>query len=176
MKKAQIEDDETPEPSSPVCYAGEADPAYMGLATSDRYEIDRNKSRLDLSFIHESLTQSYWARDIPLEVVEKSIAHSDCFGLYKGSKQIGFARVISDKATFAYIADLFIRPDERGKGLGKRLMRAVLDAPDYAGLRRWMLATRDAHGLYRKFGFGDPAPGRLMEILDADLYGRGRKA
>jgi GNAT superfamily N-acetyltransferase len=128
------------------------------------YFISADKSRLDLTVIHDYLTKSYWAAGIPIETVKKSIEHSLAFGVYKEGKQVGFARVITDFATFAYIGDVFILEDYRGQGLSKWLMEVIADCPELQGLRRWVLLTRDAHGLYRKTGFTEPQnPERYME-------------
>jgi GNAT superfamily N-acetyltransferase len=135
------------------------------------YLISTDKRRLDLSVIHGFLTTSYWAAGIPLEIVERSILHSLAFGLYKKDKQVGFARVITDYATFAYIGDVFILEDYRGQGLSKWLMQVIADHTELKGLRRWILLTRDAHGLYRKTGFREPKdPGRYMEKVLQDIY------
>ncbi|MGB4776062.1 MAG: GNAT family N-acetyltransferase, partial [Daejeonella sp.] len=116
--------------------------------------ISTDKSKLDISIIHNFLsTESYWAKNIPLEIVEKSIQNSLCFGVYHYSKQIGFARLITDYATFAYLADVFILPDYRRKGLSKLLMEEIKFHPDLQNLRRWLLGTADAHTLYQQFGF-----------------------
>src|SRR5690242_2350346 len=114
------------------------------------YFISADKSRLDLTVIHDFLTTSYWAAGIPIETVKKSIEHSLAFGVYKEGKQVGFARVITDFATFAYIGDVFILEDYRGQGLSKWLMEVIANYPELQGLRRWVLLTRDAHRLYRK--------------------------
>ena len=116
--------------------------------------ISTDKARLDLDLIHRFLSQeSYWALNIPMEVVQRSISNSLCFGMYDGTDQIGFARVITDQATFAYLADVFVLPDYRGRGLAKQLVATIADWPALQGLRRWVLATRDAHTLYTQFGF-----------------------
>jgi GNAT superfamily N-acetyltransferase len=116
--------------------------------------VSTDNSKLDIGMIHDYLTnQSYWAKNIPRDVVERSIGNSLCFGIYEGEKQIGFARLVTDKATFAYLADVFILEDHRGKGLSKWLIEVIQTHPDMQGLRRWMLGTRDAHGLYEKFGW-----------------------
>ena len=129
-------------------------------------EIGTDASRLDLDMIHAFLTGSYWAAGIPREVLERAVRHSLCFGAYLAGRQVGFARVISDRATYAYVSDVFVVPSERGRGVGGRLMAAIMAHPDLQGLRRWTLFTRDAHALYRRFGFGDARyPDRLMEIL-----------
>jgi GNAT superfamily N-acetyltransferase len=133
--------------------------------------ISTDKQRLDLSVIHGFLTTSYWAAGIPIEVVKRSIDHSLNFGVYKGDRQMGFARVITDYATFAYIGDVFILREYRGRGLSKWLMEVIADYPELQGLRRWLLLTRDAHGLYRKTGFTEPKdPERYMEKSFPDIY------
>jgi GNAT superfamily N-acetyltransferase len=133
--------------------------------------ISTDKSKLDLAVIHEFLSRSYWAAGIPLEVVKKSIEHSLCFGLYYGSEQVGFARVISDFATFAYLADVFILEAHRGRGLAKRLMGEIMSHPELQGLRKFSLSTKDAHDLYRQFGFAELLrPDRQMEILKLEIY------
>jgi GNAT superfamily N-acetyltransferase len=133
--------------------------------------ISTDKRLLDLSAIHSFLTTSYWAMGIPFETVKKSIEHSLNFGIYKAGKQIGFARVITDYATYAYIGDVYILEDYRGQGLSKWLMQVIADHPELQGLRRWSLVTRDAHELYRKTGFTKPQnPERYMEKTDPDVY------
>jgi len=136
----------------------------MTVTTADGYEISTDKTRLNLALIHQYLsTASYWAKDIPLELVQISIDGSFCFGLYSNKQQIGFARVITDFATFGYLADVFILPEQQGKGLSKLLMEHIMGHPQLQGFRRWMLATRDAHGLYSQFGFVPlPHPERIM--------------
>lgn len=122
--------------------------------SKDEYLISTNSSLLNVELIHDYLSrQSYWAKDIPLEVVEKSISNSLCFGLYCNQQQIGFARLVTDKATFAYLADVFILSEHRGKGLSKWMMEVIQSHPELQGLRRWMLGTRDAHSLYEQFGW-----------------------
>ncbi len=116
--------------------------------------ISTDKARLDVPLIHQFLSQeSYWAKNIPLELVQRSIDHSLCFGVYDQDRQIGFARVITDHATIAYLSDVFVTADYRGQGVSKQLMEAVCAWPTLQGLRRWVLATRDAHSLYESFGF-----------------------
>lgn len=128
-------------------------------------------ARLDLDAIHGFLRESYWARGIPRATVEKSMRNSLCFGLLHGKTQIGFARVISDCATFAYLADVFVLSEFRGQGLAKWLMECIMAHPELQGLRRWLLVTRDAHGLYQKSGFTTLAhPERLMEIHSPAIY------
>ena len=135
------------------------------------YIISTDKRRLDLSVVHGFLTTSYWADGIPLEIVKKSIEYSLPFGVYKGDEQVGFARVITDYATFAYIGDVFILEDYRGQGLSKWLMQVIADYSELQGLRRWLLLTRDAHGLYKKTGFVEPkTPERYMEKVLPDVY------
>lgn len=137
------------------------------------YTTSTEKSRLDVDVIHGFLTNSYWAAGIPRAVVERSIEHSLPFGVYHGARQVGFARVITDYTTFAYIGDVFVIEEYRGRGLSKRLMEAVVNHPDLQGLRRWLLLTRDAHGLYEKVGFTPSrTPERLMERYFADVYQR----
>ena len=137
------------------------------------YLISTDKGLLDLPVIHGFLVESYWAAGIPVEVVERSIEHSIAFGLYEGGRQIGFARAVTDRATFAYLADVFILDDFRGRGLGRWLIEAVMSHPELQGLRRWMLATRDAHGLYRKSGFADlKNPSSIMEKTDPAIYSK----
>ncbi len=111
---------------------------------------------------------------MPLDIVRRALANSIVFGIYRDGAQVGFARVISDKASFAWLADVYIAPSHRGHGLGKWLMECVKAHPDLQGLRRWLLATRDAQGLYEQFGFVTSTTGRLMEIVDLDIYVRGQ--
>jgi len=135
------------------------------------YLISTDKSRLDLTLIHNFLTTSYWATGIPLEVVRRSIEHSLSFGLYKEDQQIGYARVITDYATFAYLGDVFILEPFRGQGLSKWLMEVVVTHPELQGFRRWILLTKDAHGLYKKVDFtGVATPERYMERFFPDVY------
>ena len=131
-----------------------------------------DKQKIDVIAIHHYLsTQSYWAKDIPLKVVQTSIENSLCFGIYKDTKQIGFARWITDKATFAYLADVYVEEQYRGLGLSKKLMSLMLFHKDLQGLRRYMLATQDAHGLYAQFGFkAIENPERLMGIAIQNPY------
>jgi GNAT superfamily N-acetyltransferase len=147
----------------------------MANAASDiALSITTDPSRLDLDVVHGFLATSYWAAGIPRETVERAVRHSLCFGAFDGDQQVGFARVISDYATYAYISDVFVVPSHRGRGVGKQLMAAIMAHPDLQRLRRWTLFTRDAHGLYRQFGFGEPRhPERLMEILSPPSGGPG---
>ncbi len=139
----------------------------------DRYLVTTDKTKLDLQVIHGFLRRSYWAAGIPSEVVERSIRHSLAFGLFYDGEQVGFARVMTDRATFAYLADVFVLEGHRGRGLSRWLMEVVLSHPDLQGLRRWMLATADAHGLYERYGFAAlKTPEIFMERHDPDVYKR----
>ncbi len=142
------------------------------IARVKTYDISTDPSRLQLDAIHAYLTRSYWSPGIPESVVARAAANSLCFGIYQGEQQVGFARVITDKATFAYLADVYVLEAHRGQGLSKRLVEHVLAHPDLRGLRRFLLATADAHGLYAQFGFSAvAAPDRMMEIRNPDPYG-----
>jgi GNAT superfamily N-acetyltransferase len=126
--------------------------------------VTTDPARLDVAAIHAFLSGSYWARGIPREVVERSIRHSLCFGAFEGGRQVGFARVISDRATFAYVSDVFVLESHRGRGIGTRIMDCITSHPELQNLRLWTLFTRDAHGLYRQHGFSEARyPDRLME-------------
>jgi GNAT superfamily N-acetyltransferase len=143
------------------------------LWANGEFEISTDPARLDLDAVHEFLAGSYWAKGIPRDTLERSVQNSLCFGIYHGRRQVGFARVITDRATFAYLADVFVLPDYRGRGLSKWLMQCILGHPDLQGLRRWMLATQDAHGLYRQSGFTPlKSPERWMEVHHPDVYKR----
>jgi GNAT superfamily N-acetyltransferase len=141
----------------------------------DGLVVSTDPARLDLPFVQRWLAEeSYWARGIPLDVVERAAAGSINFGLYDEMAQVGYARVVTDRATFAWLADVFVVTGHRGRGLGVWLVECVMACPELLGLRNWILATADAHGLYRRFGFADPEPGRLMRKHDPDIYvGRG---
>lgn len=136
------------------------------------YEISTDAHRLDVEVIHKFLSEDgYWSPGIPRALVEQAIANSLCFGVYHRTAQVGFARVVTDRSTFALLADVFILEAHRGKGLSKGLMRGIVGHPDLQGLRRFLLVTTDAHGLYSQFGFqpvGNPA--RFMEVLRPDVY------
>lgn len=135
------------------------------------YIISTDKSRLDLNVIHGFLTVSYWAEGVPLETVQRSIEHSFTFGVYRADQQIGFARLVTDYTTFAYLADVFILAPFRKQGLSKWLLTVMMEHPDLQGLRRWLLGTKDAHELYRQFGFTELRwPDRFMEVLVPDIY------
>jgi GNAT superfamily N-acetyltransferase len=142
--------------------------------TRGAFTLSTDRARLDLDVVHAYLTRSYWAEGIPRDVVARSIEGALCFGLYEYAAQIGFARVVTDRATYAYLADVFVLEAFRGQGLGVWMMEGVMAHPDLQGLRRWSLVTRDAHELYRRFGFtGLAAPDRYMEKMEPDVYRRG---
>jgi GNAT superfamily N-acetyltransferase len=135
------------------------------------YTISTDKQRVDLDVVHGYLVRSYWAEGVPREIVQRSIEHSLVFGVYKGAEQVGFTRVISDLATFAYLCDVFILEAYRGQGLSVWLMECIVAHPDLQGLRRWALFTRDAHGLYEKVGFKRATTAeRLMERAFPTIY------
>lgn len=137
----------------------------------NNYTVNTDKSKLNIGFIHGYLSRSYWAQDIPKEIVKKGIENSLCFGVYNNDQQIGFARVISDYSTFAYLADVFIIEEERGKGLSKWLMECILKHEQLQGLRNFCLLTRDAHSLYEKFGFKNlEKPQNFMAIKKDNFY------
>jgi N-acetylglutamate synthase-like GNAT family acetyltransferase len=138
----------------------------------DEYEISTDAHRLNVEVIHNFLAEeSYWSPGIPRAIVERAMQNSLCFGVYHRAAQVGFARVVTDKSTFALLADLFILSAHRGKGLSKWLMRCVVGHEDLQGLRRLLLLTSDAHGLYRQFGFKELGnPSRFMEVLRQDIY------
>ncbi len=137
------------------------------------FEISTDPGKIDIGMVHHFLTNSYWAKGIRLETVRRSIEHSLCFGVYSSNRQVGFARVITDYATYAYLADVFILQEHRGQGLSTWLMECMMAHTELQGLRRWALITRDAHDLYRKFGFEEiRSPQRWMERHDPDVYAR----
>jgi GNAT superfamily N-acetyltransferase len=141
----------------------------------DEYEISTDPGRIDLEMTHRFLSEdAYWSPGVPLDVVRRAIEGSIVFGVYRDGAQVGMARVVTDRATFAWLCDVFVLPEHRAAGLGKWLMECVKSHPDLQGLRRWMLATRDAHGLYAQFGFTPVEPERFMEIRDPDVYTRTR--
>ena len=137
----------------------------------DKFYISTEKEKMDIDLIHSFLTRSYWAEGISKEIIRRSIEGALCFGVFENEKQVGFARMITDRATFAYLADVFIIEEYRGLGLSKWLMEVIMSYPDLQGLRRLMLATRDAHELYKKFGF-TPLNNfdRWMHIHYPDVY------
>ncbi len=133
--------------------------------------INDHTSETDLEFAHRELSKSYWAKEIPFETVKKAFENSICFNIFIGKEQIGFARVITDKSTFAYLCDVIVTEKHQHKGIGKTLMQIIMDYPDLQGLRRFILGTKDAHGLYSKFGFASPKfPERQMEIGKLGIY------
>jgi GNAT superfamily N-acetyltransferase len=137
------------------------------------YEITTDPSRLDLDALHAFLSTSYWSPGIPRATLERAVANSLCFAVLCEGRQVGFARCVTDRATFAYLADVYLLPEHRGQGLARQLMDAVMKHPDLQGLRRMLLATRDAHGLYAKYGFKPlAAPDRMMEVHRPDVYAR----
>ncbi len=142
--------------------------------TEGEYQISTDPSKLNLEVIHKYLSQeSYWANGIPFEKVKKSIEHSLCFGLYHHDEQVGFARLITDKTSFAYLADVFILEKERGKGLSKFLMATIQSHPELLSLRGWLLRTKDAHGLYEQFGWAKLTEEQLQRFMirfNPDVY------
>jgi GNAT superfamily N-acetyltransferase len=137
----------------------------------DPFCISTDPAKLDLEAVHAFLSRAYWSEGIPIDTVRKAIENSLCFGLYDDARQIGLARVITDKTTFAYLCDVYVLEEYRGRGLGKWLMEAVSSHPDLQNLRRFALVTRDAHSLYRQFGFSAlAAPQAHMEIARPHIY------
>jgi GNAT superfamily N-acetyltransferase len=134
--------------------------------------ISTDRKRVDIDVVHGFLTNCYWAKGIPRYIVARSIEHALCFGIYDAEgAQVGFARVISDFATIAYVGDVFVLETHRGRGLGEWLMQCIVAHPELQGLRRWILTTRDAHGLYSQVGFTPVKwPERFMELFQADVY------
>jgi len=135
------------------------------IIDEDEYTISSDKDKLQIDVIHKFLSNSYWAKEIPISIVKKSIENSLCFGVYHQNIQIGFARIVTDFATFAYLADIFILENFRRKGLSKLLMKHIIEYPGLQKLRTWILKTKDAHDLYKKFGFDSPKfPEIIMEL------------
>jgi len=135
------------------------------------YVISTDRARIDVAAVHAFLSQSYWSPGIPLDVVQRGIAGALCFGVYHGREQIGFARVITDRATYAYLSDVYVLESHRGRGLAKWMMEVIMSHPELQGLRRFALSTRDAHGLYAQFGFTPVGnPERQMEIMRRTIY------
>ena len=135
------------------------------------YTISTDRTRIDVAAVHDFLSKTYWSPGIPEAVVRRAIAGAICFGIYHGRDQVGFARVITDRATYAYLSDVYVLESHRGQGLAKWMMEAVMAHPSLQGLRRFALSTRDAHSLYSQFGFqivGNPE--RQMEIMRRDIY------
>lgn len=151
--------------------ADAAAPDAIEAWTRDGFEVSTDPARLDPAAIHAYLSRSYWAEEIPLALVRKSLAASYCFGLYEGAAQVGLARVVTDYATFAYLCDVYVLETHQGRGLGQWLMQCVMGSARLQGLRRWMLVTRDAHALYAKLGWQPPAnPAGYMEIARPGMY------
>jgi GNAT superfamily N-acetyltransferase len=138
------------------------------------FTLSTDKSRIDVAAVQGFLSRSYWAPNVPESVVRRSIDGSLCVGVYEGEKQVGFGRVVTDYATFAWIADVFVLEPWRGRGLATWIVETMLVHEDLAGMRRWLLATKDAHEVYARKGFVPVArPERFMEIVKADPYGPG---
>lgn len=138
----------------------------------NEFSISTDKSKLDIDAIHDFLsTKAYWSVNVPRARVKTAIENSLCFGVYKHGKQVGFARVITDFAAIAYLGDVYILEEHRGHGLSKWLIQTIMSHPDLQGLRRWILLTKDAHGLYRQFGWTDIAdPSKWMEVHNKNAY------
>jgi GNAT superfamily N-acetyltransferase len=135
------------------------------------FMVTSDLSRMDMDVVHGYLSRAYWCEGLPRETLERAMRNSLCFGLFEGESQIGFARVVSDRTTFAYVCDVFVLEAHQGKGLGTWLMQGVFRHPELQGLRRWHLTTRDAHALYRKIGFVPLSkPERHMEVFTPDMY------
>ena len=146
-------------------------PDYQLESHKGEFVLSTDPERLDLDVVHAFLTDSYWAYGISRETVARSIENSLCFGIYTQGRQVGFARVISDFATYAYLGDVFVLEAHRGHGLGKWMMDCIMRHPRLQGLRRWTLLTRDAHGLYAQSGFTPlKAPERYMELHNPEVY------
>jgi len=141
--------------------------------TRDGFSVCTDRARMDLDVIHGFLVRSYWSPGIPRELIVRAMENSLCFGLFHAEGQIGFARVVSDRTSFAYLADVFVLEAWRGRGLSKFMMACVRAHPELQNLRRWLLATADAHGLYAQFGFTPlKKPERMMENVDPEVYQR----
>lgn len=141
----------------------------------DGYTVSTDLARLDIDMVYAFLSTCYWAQGIPRGVCERSIINAESFGVYEGSRQVGFARVVTDYATVGYLGDVFILEPWRGRGLSRFLMDSIMAHPELQGFRRWMLLTRDTHGLYTRYGFTElNAPERWMEKWVKDVYGVGR--
>ena len=140
----------------------------------DEFCISTDKTKLDVDSIHAFLsTKAYWCLNIPKDTVQKAIQNSRCFGVYQNEKQIGFARVISDFSTIAYLGDVYILEEYRGNGLSKWLIETIMSDPNLQGLRRWILLTADAHGLYRQFGWTNIGePEKWMTVHDKNVYAK----
>jgi hypothetical protein len=136
------------------------------------YFISTDKKLIDFDVVHGYLSRSYWSENIPMDIVKNAAKHSVTFGIYlMPNQQIGYARVVTDQATFGYLADVFVLEEFRGNGLSKFLMESIMSIPEFKNLRTWLLATKDAHELYKKFGFNSPKfPDRIMQISRPDIY------
>ena len=144
------------------------------MSDHDEFTVTSDPAAVDLDAVHAWLRTSYWAAEIPRDLLARAIANSIPFSVLHGMRQVGFARVVTDRATFAYLCDVYILEEYRGRGLARRLIGAVMAHPDLQGLRRFNLTTRDAEGLYRQFGFTPLAtPARHLEIVRPDMYRRG---
>lgn len=143
-------------------------------ATKDDYLLTTDKTKLDLHMIHKFLSgESHWAKNIPFDRVKKSVENSLCFGLFFNDNQVGFARVISDFSTIAYLGDLFILKEHRGKGLSRWMLEEIMNYPELRGLRRWILVTKDAHEVYQQYGWAMVArPENWLEIHDPEVYSK----
>jgi GNAT superfamily N-acetyltransferase len=148
------------------------------MSSRNGYTLSTDPAKLDIAAMHAYLSRSYWSPGVPLQIVAAAAKNSLCFGLYDAQgKQVGLARVVTDYATFAYVCDVYVLEEHRGKGLGKWLVETVCAHPALTGARRIMLGTRDAHELYRRHGFAAPPDdGVLMQILRPDMYRRGTGA
>ena len=143
----------------------------MTIPNNNGFTISTDQSKLNIDLVHGFLVNSYWARGVPRELVEKSIRNSATFGLFNKDQQVGFARVVSDFTTFAYLADVFVIDEVRGQGLGKWLVQEIFNDPRFSAVRRWHLITDDAHDLYGKFGFNRLAhPEQHMELRRLNPY------
>jgi GNAT superfamily N-acetyltransferase len=153
-------------------HVSEAELAFFSYQKGE-FTVSTDPSKLDAAAIHAYLTRAYWSEGIPRHIVATALANSLCFGLYHGRAQIGLARVVTDRATYAYLCDVYVLEEFRGRRLGVFLMECVMSHPDLRGLRRFSLATRDAHNLYRKFGFAElKKPQSQMEIVKPDIYSK----
>jgi GNAT superfamily N-acetyltransferase len=141
--------------------------------TRGDYVLSDDSARLDLPWVHAYLAEkSYWARNIPMAILEKAVRNSVCYGIYRNGGQVAFARVVTDKATFGYLCDVFVDEAARGRGLAQWMVECILKEPEFAELRNWTLYTRDAHGLYARFGFAPPEdPASVMRIRKPNPYG-----
>ena len=140
-------------------------------AVRGAYTISTDRTRIDVPVVHAFLSRTYWSPGVPEEIVRRGIAGAICFGIYHGREQVGFARVITDQATYAYLSDVYVLESHRGRGLAKWMMELVMAHPSLQGLRRFSLSTRDAHSLYAQFGFELVAnPDRQMEIMRRNIY------